>query len=342
MAASDFSGRVGTAVVKVSIAMATYNGAAYLTEQLESFVAQTRRPDELVVSDDGSTDATIEILERFAGEAPFPVRLYRNTQRLGYAGNFDRALQLASGDLVFLSDQDDVWFPEKLARVAAAADADPSGMVFMNDAGLTFADLRDSGFTKLGQLASARLPESNFVMGCCAAVRREFLDLCLPLPGGCPSHDAWIVGLALGLGRRRVIREVLQWYRRHGDNASQAATSRTRPVSWIDVRIDAWRSVRRRRRWRTHSPSPASGRADGWDWMAARRAWLRRTESTIPAALRRELQCFAAALDDTEARHAIRASHWYQRPSRVLARWRTGEYARASGILSALRDIVGL
>jgi len=104
----------------VSVALCTYNGAAYLGEQLDSIVAQSRPPDELVVCDDGSTDGTVGLLQAFVPEAPFPVRLYRNERNRGFAKNFERAISLCTGDFIALSDQDDVWKPEKLARLATA------------------------------------------------------------------------------------------------------------------------------------------------------------------------------------------------------------------------------
>ena len=86
--------------MKISIAMATYNGGKYLREQLDSFLAQTRLPDELVITDDCSTDDTLAIIETFAATAPFEVRWERNEQNLGYTGNFNKALMKAAGDLV--------------------------------------------------------------------------------------------------------------------------------------------------------------------------------------------------------------------------------------------------
>ena len=104
----------------VSVAMATWNGEQHLREQLESIGRQTLLPCELVVSDDASTDATIEIIEQFARTAPFPVRVHAGQDRIGVGENFMRAAQRCSGDLIAFSDQDDVWLPEKLERCAAS------------------------------------------------------------------------------------------------------------------------------------------------------------------------------------------------------------------------------
>src|SRR5437773_2588198 len=93
----------------ISIAMATYNGAKFIREQLASLAAQTRLPHEIVVSDDCSTDATVSIIEDFAATVAFPVRLHRNPTNIGVARNFERALRACSGGIVFICDQDDFW-----------------------------------------------------------------------------------------------------------------------------------------------------------------------------------------------------------------------------------------
>src|SRR5882672_1499287 len=95
----------------VSIAMATYNGARFIAEQLQSISNQTAPPSEVVICDDHSTDSTIEIATQFAAKAPFPVRIEKNTERLGYRSNFMKAAHLCKSDFVAFSDQDDVWLP---------------------------------------------------------------------------------------------------------------------------------------------------------------------------------------------------------------------------------------
>jgi glycosyltransferase involved in cell wall biosynthesis len=122
-------------VKSISVALATYNGEAFIQQQLESIARQSHLPAELVVTDDDSTDGTIGCLERFAKTAPFPVYIHRNTTRLGYRANFMRALSLCQSELVALCDQDDVWDPSKLA-VAAAAFDDPDTLLFFHNAWL--------------------------------------------------------------------------------------------------------------------------------------------------------------------------------------------------------------
>src|SRR3974390_417909 len=131
----------------ISVAMCTYNGAAYLTEQLQSIAAQTVVPDELVVCDDGSTDATVSLLDEFRRAASFPVRVFRNETRLGAAKNFERAVRLCAGDLIFLCDQDDAWNPSKIEVLADAIAQHPDAPYAFSNAGLRSEDGHPLGLT---------------------------------------------------------------------------------------------------------------------------------------------------------------------------------------------------
>lgn len=210
--------------------MATYNGAQYIHEQLQSFVDQTQKPDELVITDDCSTDQTEAIIREFAKTAPFTVNFHRNEKNLGYSGNFNAALMKTTGDLVFLSDQDDVWFQEKIEHMAGVAERNPEALVVMNDAALTDGALNEVGLTKVGQIRSVGLRVESFVMGCCCAVRRELLDFALPIPEGFRAHDGWLVRIADSLKAKVVDTRVLQYYRRHDSNESQFIANRTTKV----------------------------------------------------------------------------------------------------------------
>ncbi len=101
---------------RISIALCTYNGERFLNQQLASMAQQTRLPDELVVCDDRSTDRTLTMVREFAASAPYPVRIFQNEQNLGFAANFERAIRLCQGNLIALSDQDDIWYPIRLQR----------------------------------------------------------------------------------------------------------------------------------------------------------------------------------------------------------------------------------
>lgn len=146
--------------------MATFNGAKYLQEQLDSFLWQTRLPDELVVCDDGSTDATPQILEAFRQQAPFAVRIYRNEANLGYIKNFEKALSLCMGDIIFLSDQDDVWFCDKVETMAAILAKRQDIFVLQTDMVLADKNMIPSSYTQLGNILSMGQRADSFVFGC--------------------------------------------------------------------------------------------------------------------------------------------------------------------------------
>jgi glycosyltransferase involved in cell wall biosynthesis len=327
--------------MRISIALATYNGEIYLSQQLDSFVVQTRMPDELVITDDCSTDNSLKICKKFAETAPFDVFIYENESNLGYCGNFNRALSKTTGSLVFLSDQDDVWFPEKIERLVSLAESDSESMVFMNDAALTNGELVDSGLTKLGQIRAAGFGDSSFVMGCCAAVRRDFLDLCMPIPNGYPAHDKWVVGIAIGVGKRRIHEEVLQYYRRHGDNTSQWVVNNPKPVSKYELRRERWLAyIISLRGIRKHSHACVADSKDPSKHLAD---WARNALHQCPSEFVPGLQSYLSELDKMSAlqslRVALRKLPFHSRVIEVLRLWWAGGYRDVRGWKSAVKDL---
>ena len=119
--------------MKISVAMCTFNGASFVRDQLDSMLRQTRTPDELVICDDRSEDDTVAILEAWRQAAPFPVTIEVNPERLGSTGNFAKAIAMCGGDVIALSDQDDVWLDHKLAEAESAFSSNA-------DLGLWFTD----------------------------------------------------------------------------------------------------------------------------------------------------------------------------------------------------------
>ncbi len=323
--------------MRISIAMATYNGAKYLQDQLDSFVSQTRKPDELIITDDGSIDTTLQIIEEFSKTAPFEVRYSRNEKNLGYAGNFNAALMQTSGDLVFLSDQDDVWFPEKIASMAELSENHPDKLVFMNDAVLTDGELNEVGLTKLGQIHSAGLDDRAFVMGCCCAVRRELLDLCMPIPQSHTSHDAWIVGFADGLNAKMICERVFQFYRRHGSNESSFMANRTTKVTRWHVYLNVVRK------------SSYLNNPDGSEkHLQQLNLFLQGVVRAVDCKNSNYGKRLEALASDTQselmrqrARIAIRSKPFFPRLASVLNYVRKGGYRQASGVKSAMRDLMG-
>jgi glycosyltransferase involved in cell wall biosynthesis len=228
--------------MKISIALCTYNGARYLSDQLNSFLTQTVLPDELVVCDDGSIDDTIDLLENFKANAPFDVRIYKNLRNLGHEQNFGKAIGLCNGDLIFLSDQDDVWLPEKIAIVVERFRSTADAIVIINDLEVTNDALVSLDRTVLGELrSSGTLGVNNrgFVIGCGSAFRSKLRPLLLPLPALSYGHDLWLHEVAQAVGTRLVVDRCLQLYRRHDSNASNYLFASSARPTWLEMRNSA-------------------------------------------------------------------------------------------------------
>lgn len=224
----------------VSVAMATYNGAPFLAQQLASLAGQTLPPAELVVSDDGSTDETLAVVEHFAKTAPFPVRVLTREARLGFADNFLEAAQACAHPLIAFCDQDDVWLPEKL-RIGAERIAADDSLLSMHTLTVTDGALRPTGFQwnqGIGRdVSHAPLELDPFGTGWGNTMmcRAELLGLIAretrPRQPGAErplSHDTWIYVLAAALGRVSHITAPLILYRQHGANASGTTRDRRR------------------------------------------------------------------------------------------------------------------
>jgi len=222
--------------MKISIALATYNGEKYLKEQLKSYISQKRLPDELIICDDVSNDGTIEILEEFKKTAPFKVNIIENETNLGYTKNFEKALSLCSGDIVFFSDQDDVWLPDKISKIETVFKNNPDISLVIHNGELVNENLESTGLTKLGQIVSGGHNEDSFATGTLTAVRRDIINIILPFPEGIAGgHDGWVHAIAKMLNRRLVTKEVLQLLRRHSNNTSEWIISSTKKINKIDV-----------------------------------------------------------------------------------------------------------
>ncbi|MDO4629111.1 MAG: glycosyltransferase family 2 protein [Planctomycetia bacterium] len=215
----------------VSVAMCTYNGARFLLEQLESFAKQTRLPNEVVVCDDGSTDNTLEILEKWAKNAPFEVKIVQNEKNLGYSKNFEKALSLCAGDVIFLSDQDDVWLPTKIENMTNVFMKNPNISVVYCEGQVIDGDGKEHDLT-YSQILLPRLNCSevyyltpNYKLGksyagCCSAVRKSVLNRILPIPEGF-THDRWIFFTVPVIAEVHFCEEILIHYRIHSSNATQ-------------------------------------------------------------------------------------------------------------------------
>lgn len=327
--------------LKISIAMATYNGGKYLREQLESFLAQTRLPDELIITDDCSTDDTLAIIQDFASSAPFEVFWEQSEKNLGYTGNFNKSLLRTTGDLVFLSDQDDVWFPNKIECIEHYSIKYPKDLVLMNNAALTDENLNDSGYTKLEQIKSAGLSDSSFVMGCCAAVRRELLNLCLPIPSRFKAHDDWIVKMAEGIERKRIFKDVLQYYRRHETNKSQFIANKTERITTATmfkrkilqhIKYILRRGIYKERiSYKTEMTNL---------FLHGVREAYSRSEPPLSNEIKKLIWQLEQQIIILETHMRILDKVCYKRVPLIVEAWKNGFYKKRSGVKSAINDLI--
>jgi glycosyltransferase involved in cell wall biosynthesis len=209
-------------VTTVSIAMATFNGAAYLGAQLRSLIDQSRRPDEVVVCDDASTDGTVDQCESVLHGSGIELVVLQNAVNLGPYASFSRALCATRGDHVFLCDQDDVWYPTKIARVSAILASRPEVSSVVHDVDICTGDLTPIGQTKFERMRRLGLPLAENVTGMSTATRRAVVDAAFPLSDPlATSHDAWLHWVADHMGERHVLNVALAAFRRHDDNVTK-------------------------------------------------------------------------------------------------------------------------
>jgi glycosyltransferase involved in cell wall biosynthesis len=243
----------------ISVALCTYNGAKYILPQLESIAKQTLIPNEIVICDDGSTDETITLIEHFKLSASFTIRLYRNEQNLGSTKNFEKALSLCNGDIIFLSDQDDIWLPEKVEKIIFFFNHEPEMAVVFTD-GYVIDDKRKIMDTLWNRIRFTRhkqklwkkqkafeqlMQDQNRATGATMALRRNFLKFLLPFAEmNFWIHDGIITLKSALQNKVTFIDEKLILYRQHNhqqmglklthEKPFQSFTGKVRNRRWIN------------------------------------------------------------------------------------------------------------
>ena len=213
----------------ISVCVATHNGERYIKEQLESILSQLSDGDDVVVSDDGSTDSTLQVIDSINDNR---IKVLHYQQSLSTCHmhkyvccNFQNALIHAKGDYIFLSDQDDIWLPNKVDVC----------MQYLQNSDLVIHDFRhiDNNLKVLKSYNyGERFKFGNYLLlrrgkyyGCAMAFRRHMLDYAIPFPKSLLVHDIWIGLLAEALGRVSYIPEPLLLYRNHHQNTSTTSNS---------------------------------------------------------------------------------------------------------------------
>lgn len=246
--------------------LCTYNGERWLPELWRSLLAQTRVPDEIVARDDASTDRTFALLDGLRGEADargIRVTLARNERNLGFVGNFESALTGATGEVVFLCDQDDVWHPHKIALMLEQFERRPDLLLLHSDARLVDeaghdmhcglfealeATRRECGLIHSGRAFDALL-RRNLATGATLAFRRSLLKDVVPFPRQW-VHDEWLAIIAAATGEVDCLEQPLIDYRQHGgnqigarrrsfaDKLARIGQARTPFLQGLEVRMD--------------------------------------------------------------------------------------------------------
>lgn len=228
--------------MKLSVALATFRGSRFIAQQLASIVEQTLPPDEVVVFDDASDDRTIEVTEAFARSCAVPILIHRQQSNVRVIANFESAINATRGDIVFLADQDDVWYPHKIATMVAALRSQPTVDLVFGDAELVNEDLKPLGQTlwqairftrsEQAQLQSSRafdlLLRRFLVTGATLAFRRRMINLVTPFSPHL-IHDAWIALVIASVSRIHLVEEPLIQYRQH---AGQQIGERAKMRNW--------------------------------------------------------------------------------------------------------------
>jgi glycosyltransferase involved in cell wall biosynthesis len=225
--------------LRVSVVVATYNGAKFLPIQLASILNQKRRPDEIVISDDNSSDDTMRIIREFSDKSPIPVVVIRNVPGLGFADNFLQAADQATGDIIAFCDQDDVWHPKKL-QVCAGLFDDRNVSLVTHRANLIDAEGKHIGVFDQGITCTVKSPPLSYDLwglfwGFSIVFRRDLLRVSAHIPRfrdyinpmNSISHDRWITFLAQILGNIVEIEDRLVDYRQHQNNLYGVGKSQT-------------------------------------------------------------------------------------------------------------------
>ena len=203
---------------KISVSIAVFNGEKYIYEQLLSIIAQLKNSDEVVIVDDCSTDSTIKIIQSLNDSR---INLIKNDSNQGVIKSVELALLNTSGDIVFFSDQDDIWLPNKVQTCVQCLIKDQSIAVVSNARVIddnynvlheSYFNVRNSGSGLIKNFYK------NSYIGCCMTIRASIKPYILPFPENIPMHDIWIGMVCEVLGKISFSPEVVMNYRRHADN----------------------------------------------------------------------------------------------------------------------------
>lgn len=217
----------------ISVCMATYNGGKYLREQIDSILCQLKDEDELIISDDYSKDNTVEIIKSYDDKR---IKFFFNEGKKGVTHNFENALKRAKGDIIFLSDQDDIWLPNKIEEQSNYLLNNNYDCVTCN-CSLTDSNLnviRKAYYTTTSPIDVTWLMNwvKNLWLGACMCFTKDTLQHALPFPSKAVTHDFWLALFFQMKFRCGYCPKVLQLYRRHNSTVSFAGGKSNNPLMY--------------------------------------------------------------------------------------------------------------
>lgn len=229
--------------------MATYNGERFIGEQLSSILRQIAPGDEVIVSDDSSTDRTVAIISEFNDSR---IRVLEKNTFHNPIFNFENALRHATGEIIVLSDQDDIWFPNKieLIRSQFSARKQPVWLIVtdaevISENGAVLFDSLFKKFRRVGPGVMANIIDNSYI-GCCMAFSRELLTFALPFPKQIPMHDMWLGLVAELFGATSYVPVVTASYRKHENSATNFHISF---IPWVQIKRRWHLSISLLKRW---------------------------------------------------------------------------------------------
>ena len=160
--------------------MTVYNGEKYINEQIDSFINQTLLPHEIIISDDCSTDKTLEILENYKNEKKIKFRIFKNEKNLGFTKNFEKAILKSTGDIIFLADQDDIWYKNKVQTIIDKFNENPNIFLIIHDADLVNEKLEKSNLSLSSQIKSGFKNTDIFITGALTSFNKKLMKYFLP------------------------------------------------------------------------------------------------------------------------------------------------------------------
>ena len=221
---------------KISVAICTYNGEKYIKEQLESISNQTILPDEVIICDDSSQDATVEEINNFLKNKRLDVNLYINIENVGLPRNFEKVLSLCSGDVIFISDQDDYWDKNKVETVLKIFEKNNNILGVTHDGRIVDSNRLNHGTTKQSQIKKGYGNNYKTITGCLSAIKKDVKKLILPFPAEIRSHDSWINYVFHWFPEYWLISsKSLQEIRRHSENSSEWVVNSFKEINKLDV-----------------------------------------------------------------------------------------------------------